>query len=881
MASIELYINKQLCEIENPDTFSIYLKRQFLNPAELSTKDAQKSYDITLPATAVNNAIFGYTNTEEVRGKFSQLYDAQLLVGGVKIFDGKFRLSSITKKSYKGNLGVPAPKTVKDIFGETMMNQAGKWMVDFKDESDAEKYNTGAYDKDKYGDIAPCIFPFVLYGLLPRYNENGDYPEKTEYDDSVLLNMNDVPPSMNCVQMLKQVFKNAGYELSGSAMDDERIKNLYVSYRNENDYEMPWSVGEMKVSAKWNNYLSGWIESRRYTRITSPEELNTVSTNIFNSVNINDIEIVDTGNNIKRERKRSPLGFRLYENITFSVPRSGLYKVEFNAKIRLGNDASLQKDRDVNLLAGSFGKKYELKVVRNYDEDAFSNERFDNTFYKDNQDQDSTTLTSFFPQKGQPNFIDPKQNANFICGFSWGYDSADYLSDFYSPLNTEGIRANPMAISGGNSWDGDTKVRLYSAVNSAGYVYADGSPIDRYKVELNGAPETKTEQLSESEATGNIAQVIWLEKGDTLSVVDTSNLTYAEIVILFKKIGFYCWHNHEIDFELSLTPFQQSKSWLTIQNNGASLKDNPMNWNDKPTLLQDQINLIRFLPAGVKINDWVDNFCKAFNLKLIGTENGFDLNLSKNDLVTSTSAIIDLDKHASVEQSTNESLKLPYMYELGFTVNNNEEGYYDTITEYVKDENGDKTDEKMLNAGENGGGKYYTSSNETSVVTHTSSFSYNWFKQLKDLTNNQPIALPVITEREIWSTDESYKDMVGKTYFNLSQRFWYPAGTFTVPLNKTKGIKLALVSNEYDGVKKVRLDYKDKPDSIACNFFLLLTDGENNYTVVNCYLSPEEYARIDQALVKFNGDLYYIAEIDGYEPSGRKKATLKLIRKTR
>jgi len=375
--------------------------------------------------------------------------------------------------------------------------------------------------------------------------------------------------------------------------------------------------------------------------------------------------------------------------------------------------------------------------------------------------------------------------------------------------------------------------------------------------------------------------VIWLEKGDTLSVVDTSNLTYAEIVILFKKIGFYCWHNHEIDFELSLTPFQQSKSWLTIQNNGASLKDNPMNWNDKPTLLQDQINLIRFLPAGVKINDWVDNFCKAFNLKLIGTENGFDLNLSKNDLVTSTSAIIDLDKHASVEQSTNESLKLPYMYELGFTVNNNEEGYYDTITEYVKDENGDKTDEKMLNAGENGGGKYYTSSNETSVVTHTSSFSYNWFKQLKDLTNNQPIALPVITEREIWSTDESYKDMVGKTYFNLSQRFWYPAGTFTVPLNKTKGIKLALVSNEYDGVKKVRLDYKDKPDSIACNFFLLLTDGENNYTVVNCYLSPEEYARIDQALVKFNGDLYYIAEIDGYEPSGRKKATLKLIRKTR
>lgn len=52
--------------------------------------------------------------------------DARLYVDGILILDGKFRLSGITQDSYKGNLGVPAPLTAKDIFGETMMNQAGR-----------------------------------------------------------------------------------------------------------------------------------------------------------------------------------------------------------------------------------------------------------------------------------------------------------------------------------------------------------------------------------------------------------------------------------------------------------------------------------------------------------------------------------------------------------------------------------------------------------------------------------------------------------------------------------------------------------------------------------------------------------------------------------
>ena len=78
--NIELYINGQLCDIGNPRDLGIVLKRVFIKPSELNTKDAQKSYEITLPATPHNNEIFAHINIEEVQGKFTTYPDALLYI---------------------------------------------------------------------------------------------------------------------------------------------------------------------------------------------------------------------------------------------------------------------------------------------------------------------------------------------------------------------------------------------------------------------------------------------------------------------------------------------------------------------------------------------------------------------------------------------------------------------------------------------------------------------------------------------------------------------------------------------------------------------------------------------------------------------------------
>lgn len=882
--NIELYINNRLCDIGSPESLGIYLKRVFINPAELSVKDAQKSYEISLPATPTNNEIFNHTNVEEVQGKFKVYDNARLYINGILILDGKFRMSEVTHDSYKGNLGVPAPITVKDIFGETMMNQAGKWTLPFYGVDSLTAYNTYDFDPSLYKDISgdyqgisPVIFPFVLYGLLPKDPVGNSYTKKDEYDETVRFDLKDFLPSVNCVHMLKKIFKNADYTLTGSAIDDERIKNLYVSYKNPEDYELFWGAGEMKVKGKWSNYYNRNIETEFVYGGQVHDTKKYISTNIFSSKNISGTTMTEPGVNITESEKNG------IHEIFFKVPYSGLYKLEFDAAIQLHDEtASMGAQFEYpSIRRTSFNQdKFEIKVVRySPDKEKLKEERFDNTFFRDNQKMDADEEGAIYPTQNNVHFVDPKQNKNYVCGFSWGQD--ERLTTNVNPISA--IPHNPMAISGGKSWDAlfpdGTKDRAYSAVYSPGYAIrtASGGFIiggGGFDVELTGIPEdkkTRTTQTDNKNGSGYISQIIWLEKNEYVSIISTASMTYS-------ALGNF-WPNHSIDFTLSLTPFMRDRNWLTVNDKGSST--NRMRWDDSPTFAQNEIDLIKFLSTDAKINDWIDNFCKTFNLEIISTgAKSFELNIKKNKIVTSSAILIDLDKKANTELRTNESLKLPYLYELNFTVDTSEEGYYETMEDEMNPDTGIKTGNKVVNSGKSGNGVYYTNSNETSKITQNSSFSYCWYKEVKDNVNKRQLLLPVITDHEVWEGDSfDYEEMQKKFYPDKNQRFWYKTNTTDILINKEKPAKVALVSNDHMGKQNLRLDYENKKESIMNSFFLLLINGDNNYTAVECYLSPEEYANLDRALVKFNGDLYDIADVDGYDPTGTKKCKLKLIRR--
>lgn len=923
--NIELYINKQLCDIEDTKKFSIAFKRQFLNPAELNTKDAQKSYDITLPTTNRNNSIFGFKNVEEVQGKFAIIYDAYLIVGGVKIFDGKFRLSEIRKGYYKGNLGVPYMKPINQLFGEKKLKEAGEWLIDFN-----RFYETiSKYNQDAKLRPQACIFPFILYGLVPKQTYgrcliNGEerdcFTGKLVIDDTTYLNFNDFPPAINPLKALTEIFKNEGYSLEGSAFNDTKLVNLYMSYKNDSSYPMQWNHGEnnkVSLSGSWSNGILYSETEQPGSVVINKGEFETqfekifeegqafddwmFGVNIFNAdrhkytINQNDSHSI-----VEKDNK-----------IAIRVPKSGLYKIYFDAKLTLNTQGSDDTNRNWfgmyrvneghnqgnNFYSPTYGnvsnqnskpfnndldnRRYELQLVR-YTTDDFidvSKQKILGVYHRPNIDQDYNDIENgkdlFYPNHKIQ--IDQSNNENFICGVSYGKNGKD-LNRYYD--STQSKYHNMMFVKNGWSWDNSysQKREIFSTNwlakqnTSTDYLFRKASKagesinfvesekyrqsIENYKGYSDSSYDT-SKVNSLIDASSDFASVVYLEEGEIITLLSVSD--GAKFYIGNQQ--FMSQTLLEWKYNLIIEPFRESTDWIKVDINGNGFE--PMDWNEEQWL-KDKIDLMTFLPVEDKIDTFIDNFCKAFNLSLVQTGiRTFELNVKQTRSISRTSFVIDLDNKANVDlDRANSSLNLPSAYEIGFTIKKEEQGYIET--------------------GEDGGGKYITGNTENDTLKQTSTFSYNWYKQMYDLFNRELPLFPIISDKEVWEKKDSedYGDMQKKRYTNLAQRFFYLKDTYRFPSYViAERPYLALVSSSLDASNILRLDYKNQPNTILTTYFNLLTNNENCYTTVDCYLTPEEYSNINNSIIKLNGDLYYIAEIDGYDPLGRRKATLKLIRK--
>lgn len=381
---------------------------------------------------------------------------------------------------------------------------------------------------------------------------------------------------------------------------------------------------------------------------------------------------------------------------------------------------------------------------------------------------------------------------------------------------------------------------------------------DKFKIDFINSPNCYVYRNSNWQGNGQINAVVWLEAGEMLTVVSSSEEG------LYRRDGMHTtagWTNHQIDFSLLIEPFRIDDSWLKVdfQGHGTAV----MNWNDPVNFDVDSINLVGFLPADMKTNDYIDNFVKAYNLKLSqvsGNVFSLDVKQSKTAVTTLT---VDLDGIASISDRTNTPLGLPAAYKIGYTINTDEEGYFMT--------------------GDDGGGEYSTGSVEDTIVEQKSNFSYNWFKNITKVQTggNITIQLPVISKHDVWTSATAYSEAMLKRYNDLSARFWYFAGILPGEY-KLNGVPMALakVSNTSSNGQSI-LNYKNMPNTILTNYFTVLGIGsESHYTEVEAYITPYQYSSLDGSyMVKFNNDLYYCAEIQGYDPQNRNKTKLKLIRR--
>lgn len=504
MTNYELYINGELTDI-GPG-FNVRLNRQLINPAELNTKDAQYSYSVMLPPTDRNQRIFNYANIEETRDKFNRAYTAELIVNGVRIFTGYFRMSEIAN-GFKGNLYIPSYKTIKDIFGQLALNQHAPYLLPFTDfVTSVNLYNNAALTGPQI-----AIFPYALYGLLPKVPLNstaGTYSARTLWDNTVRLGMGDLAPSINPLLMLKHIFNSAGYNLTGTAFDDVRIANTYMSYKNGTDYVQPWNYGQhakIQINGAWASTYNRRTgnparELERGVNRSYEEGFETFLCDIFDATNTKVNVTQDTGGNVSYKEVKDADNVP-WVRCAVRIPVAGYYKVELSASLQVfANDAwrttdpitgvqhvSGQTDNARNTFLNNI---YEVRLMRDRKTADFglTSGKIDGTFYRNNLPQniefDEENIPKYFPQvndNGQVNFIDAAQDPKLITGFSFGRRPLRYAGSgantqlvtplYQNPKDPTEKLAQVLAAKPALSWDttADPENPTKLAIKSPGY----------------------------------------------------------------------------------------------------------------------------------------------------------------------------------------------------------------------------------------------------------------------------------------------------------------------------------------------------------------------------------------------------------------------------
>jgi hypothetical protein len=357
-------------------------------------------------------------------------------------------------------------------------------------------------------------------------------------------------------------------------------------------------------------------------------------------------------------------------------------------------------------------------------------------------------------------------------------------------------------------------------------------------------------------ALGSVAAVVWLEAGELITIAAVSSVGKWRDPTYSAVSGFV---RQNCIFDLQITPFRNDSAWLQV--NSAGNGTGAMDWDDAPNFSEDTIDLVGFLNAEMKTDDFIDNFCKTFNLALTQPNaQTFSLDVKQNKIAVN-SLPVELDFYASVADRENTPVGLPSEYDVGFTIDTEEEGYAET--------------------NETGGGIYFTGATEINIVAQTSTFSYNWFKTLTkvELGGDISISVPIISKAEVWDAAMPYLEAMSKRYVDQAYRFWYADG-FLSGTYRFNGalISLGAVKDTLPGL--ITLNYKNVPKTILSEYFTLLIDGASHYTNIKAFLSPRMYAELDGSrFVRFNGDIYFSAELSGYDPHGRNQTIIKLIRK--
>lgn len=768
-------------------------------------------------------------------------------------------------------------------------------------------------------------FPLACFGAFQKVpevemNNYVRYTDLHTLDSTNRWYWETFHPSFRLTALIKKLFEYKGYNVQGDIFDDPIASNIFVSEYLKDKQDPTYNIGSSNIGdlelafTFTNKWEDGSIPiSANYWALnqdpTYKHDLiaRNGDSEYYRVEGLYNYDLFSFGNMSSNIYGRGftwtirPTNPYLYRDQGdgagyIVIPADGMYAIEMDATFDMTDSVSgstyIQpyiytydtEERDYRQKVTTVYKNFdtcpvELHLVRNKHEvEWIWGPDTDNSVYPHEAGEirkGETIRTGHFSygfngsgemyttKNGQTVAYDPKVNPNFICGMSTKSNSLSYIKNGMS-WDLENTDENISRYIGDGYWK---IAKNYSGSSST--TTWEKTDYNSNTLRTTGGVTPYFSSTGTYRRSGKLKQLVYLKKNDVLMLKAVTRRFTSYVA----DDGSYESYD---DVRFNMTCNLKIHPWSPDMDRWFNLNNVPNfdNSSDETKKFDQNLNLGNFLKSDEKMSDFVQNFINAFNLSY--QQNGNNIYLNKMKFDTSlSSAYVDIDDRVNSDNAESSRLEYPASIQVKFAIDDAEAGFYSSVPDtHINDNDwkewADVGSEKIKLVDDE------TANAEELELKH----SYCWYQDfIIDYGNGHPrtLSLPVIAKDEdfiIQSEKAMKKDGLG-----LKQRWWFrqDIGVDSVRLWNGDYVYLSLPVNSKDGYV---INYKDEPGSMLRQFFNITSMPESNMVTVEVALNPQEYIQLKNgAMVRFDSDLYYVAEIEGYDPSGNNLTELKMIKK--
>lgn len=858
--TITLYINNQKADTYDQN-LGIRLNNVINNPTQIIPSVGDYSFTFDLPVTTINANIFDYANIAEKKNKFNNIYEAQLIVDGITIFSGNLKLQSSTQYSFSCNLYNNKANTTEAIFQDEKLNSFD-WYVDFNGVDTINDVNKDI-ETDYFFPLV-CYHPFNKYPYATTASGYNKYTPKNTIDNYNKWHYTDFLPSLKLSALLSKIYEAKGYTLKGDILEDKVLNNLYLSTNLDSNQDILYNygnsnIGKCKLQIKYNNKKSdNTIEVPETYYTASHTELTNSDSNYY------------TYNLFKYNQQKNVLenNSEMITEDGIIIPTSGYYEIECDMTIGVANSQwnlkvySYNTDNEYAYIQYSpTSMPVEFQLLK-YTANNSNN-------VNDNYINHNPISSGYYPNEYVPqNIIDEGKyniypNEYITNTFSKNSTTlVDYYNNpnFILGMNFDKEKEALAYAKNGTSWyDEQQYTKAVYNLNNGYYNYNRQTKQKQLYTEYNNTLQNTVEKIptkSNRELKGKAHIIIYLEKNTVLLPFLNTKHYYSPETPKDDEMRKGITYNAYANVNINIRAVAPETTSMEELKGGMLPKFTTM------------LNLSNFINNQTLAKDFINNICNAYNLTV--HNEGKTVVMNKRKKHGDIHNYISLDDRITNEEYIHNHLEYPKQQGIKYSFDDKERYAYISAQKNATDEQLQSAD--WTNYCDKGYDIIEFNNDSTTDNTIQLPFAYCGYEEFT--FNNMKLLIPIIAKDEDFINDNDYNNITDG--FSYPLRFWYRDNVtnYSLPLPNDKEYIITL---PIDNKNSIALNYKDNQSNLLTYFFEINKQMHDKLDV-EVYLTNEEYKDIILgARVKINDDIYNVAEIQGYDPTGNNKTKLTLF----